>query len=76
MKAYASRKQNEIETQRALNFELARLVAFAFHDPKKMPEYKAASKADDKKSSEVNDAKVSAFFRALAERANQASTKP
>lgn len=29
------------ENSRAANYELAQLVSFAFHDPKKMPEYKA-----------------------------------
>jgi len=47
-------KNAEIDAQRVLNQEMANLFTFAFHDPKKMPDY---TKAGARKSSPKLDQK-------------------
>ena len=50
-----------------LNYELAGLISFAQHDPKKMPKYKAASSAKvAPEDDEVNAARFRGAFIALA----------
>ncbi|AZB65284.1 hypothetical protein EBL87_15295 [Cereibacter sphaeroides] len=39
------RRRREIEDRRVLQHELATLVAFAFHQPGKMPDYKPPAEA-------------------------------
>ncbi|AMJ46176.1 hypothetical protein APX01_01075 [Cereibacter sphaeroides] len=39
------RRRREIEDRRVLQHELATLVAFAFHQPSKMPDYKPPAEA-------------------------------
>ncbi|MGP3699190.1 hypothetical protein [Rhodobacter sp. NSM] len=40
------RRRREIEDRRVLQHELATLVAFAFHQPDKIPEYKPPAEVD------------------------------
>jgi hypothetical protein len=58
--------ENDFERQRILNYELAGLISFAFHQPGKMPKYKE-NKAAEKKGTEVDDIRVRAFFIGLAQ---------
>jgi hypothetical protein len=54
------------DRQRMVVHELATLVAFAFHDPKHIPEFRSLGekpKVDDRQRL-VNDAKVRAWFMA------------
>ena len=60
--------RTDVETQRALNHELARLIAFAVHQPNKMPEYSAMKSPDLDRSSRADDETVRGFFMALAMR--------
>lgn len=59
-------KNAEVTAQRVLNQEMARLITFAFHDPKKMPDFTKAGKAKDTK--EVGGKKGAALLRAHFER--------
>lgn len=47
-------KNAEVSAQRVLNQEMARLITFAFHDPKKMPDF---TKAENPKASKQIDGK-------------------
>ncbi|MGP3699848.1 hypothetical protein [Rhodobacter sp. NSM] len=40
------RRRREIEDRRVLQHELATLVAFAFHQPGRIPDYKAPAEVD------------------------------
>ena len=65
----AVRKRDERgrEEARARNFELANLISFAHHDPKKMPEYKPLSaKSEETTSDEAQQARARGAFIALA----------
>ena len=57
--------QSDIERQQ--NYELAHLVAFAFHDPKAMPRFADAGQ-DTEKSDEVAQAQVRGFFIAMSKK--------
>lgn len=59
-----ARAENDIARQR--NYELATLVAFAFHDPEKMPKFGGAAQDEKQVSDEVAHAQVRGFFMALA----------
>ncbi|WP_370286952.1 hypothetical protein [Pseudooceanicola nanhaiensis] len=64
-----ARRVAEFEAQRALNNELARLMAFAFHKPAKLPDYKPMSRKQRADTSpQVDDERVRAFFIGLATR--------
>ncbi|WP_028956658.1 hypothetical protein [Sulfitobacter sp. 20_GPM-1509m] len=67
LRATVARIESEHELARVRNFELAGLVAFAFHEPKKLPKY---SKTNSKSAvpDEVAQAQVRAFFIAMAGR--------
>lgn len=52
---------------RALNYELAGLVSFAFHDPENMPSLVQETQ-EQEIPDEVAQAQVRAFFHGLAER--------
>lgn len=60
----------DFEAGRVLNNDLARLVGWAFHQPRKMPDYKPLRRgASPETSTEADEAKVRAFFIGLATRA-------
>lgn len=40
LRGAAARRRAEVETARALNHQLAGLVAFAVHDPQHLPEFR------------------------------------
>ncbi|WP_444460001.1 hypothetical protein [Rhodobacter capsulatus] len=40
LRGAAAQRRAEVETARALNHQLAGLVAFAFHDPQHLPEFR------------------------------------
>ncbi|HBB81920.1 MAG TPA: hypothetical protein DC031_01285 [Sulfitobacter sp.] len=52
--------------QRVQNYELAVLVSFAFHDPKKMPDPPEAEPREKEAPRDVDHARVRGFFMGLA----------
>lgn len=50
MKAEHKRCLQDHEEARVRSFELANLISFAQHDPKKMPKYKPTSEPEKKKT--------------------------
>lgn len=53
------------------NHELARLVSFAFHEPKKFPDFEPTMAAPKREvSSAVDEARVRGFFIGLAGKAS------
>lgn len=63
---YKEKKSADFEAQRVLNYELANLITFAQHDPKKMPEYKRHDTPKVAADSEVQQAKSRGAFIAWA----------
>lgn len=63
-----TRRVADFEAQRALNHEMARLVAIAFHKPQKLPDHKPLDRKarPSGSSSQVDDERVRAFFIRLA----------
>ena len=55
------RISRDLEYQRVLNHEMARLIAFAHHAPNKMPKYKPPL-TDQEAADEIAQAKVRGFF--------------
>ena len=73
--ALGTGQQERFEEQRQLNHELATWVAFAFHDPKKIPKYKplkrrgrAPAGKPPAASQELQHAQVRGYFIGLAMR--------
>jgi hypothetical protein len=58
----------EHDLARQRNFELAHLIAFSFHDPKKIPTFKSDSQTEEA-SDELAQAQVRGFFIAMASKA-------
>jgi hypothetical protein len=61
----------EHDRRRMVAYEQARWVAFAFHDPKNLPDFKAlATPAEDAKAAqaELDDARVRGWFIAMSMR--------
>lgn len=56
----------EYDESRYLNFELAQLVAFAYHDPKNMPSFSTSADDASEAKSAVDEAKVRGFFISMA----------
>lgn len=54
------------EHNRVLNHELAQLIAFAMHEPKKMPSYKPINSKKTPKATQADEDRVRAFFIGLA----------
>lgn len=56
----------ELDMLRMVAYEQAQLIAYAFHDPKKMPKFVARAKAEvsevDPMEYTVNDARVRGWF--------------
>jgi hypothetical protein len=67
LSADRDRREADIETQRAINHELAALTAYAYHNPKKMPKYKPRGEKRTPASDELANAKVFGFFVGLAQ---------
>jgi len=59
-----ARAENDIAQQR--NYELATLVAFAFHEPDNIPKFGGSAQDEKQVSDEVAQAQVRGFFMALA----------
>lgn len=60
-------RETRLEEARQLNFELAGLISFAFHAPKKMPKYKPVRPEPRREtSSPADDAKVRAYLIGLS----------
>lgn len=63
-------RQDQIEAQRALNWELAGLISFAFHNPKKMPTYRRIgepqARVPQRPATEADHAIIRAYFKRLA----------
>lgn len=60
------RRTREHDDARARNYELAGLISFAHHDPKKMPKFQATGAAEKEQSDAVNQAKVRGYLISLA----------
>lgn len=60
------RDQREHEEARIRNYELANLLTFAQHDPKKMPEYRPMKTTSAAKSDEAQQAQARGHFIAWA----------
>ncbi|MCF7725781.1 hypothetical protein GLP52_03675 [Sulfitobacter sp. M22] len=67
MRGIVDRDERAHELSRNRNYELANLIAFAFHDPKKMPKLNAGSRQKDVPD-EVAQLQVRAFFMAMAKK--------
>jgi hypothetical protein len=65
LKATTAKRKADFEERRALNYEMASLVAFAHHDPKAMPKYKPTGKATPE-NDELAQAQVRGFLMSLA----------
>ncbi|MGB1389501.1 MAG: hypothetical protein ACPG61_11505 [Paracoccaceae bacterium] len=65
LRADAARLDRDNQLARARNHELAVLVSFAFHNPKKMPKFSANTKKQELPD-EVAQAQVRAFFIGMA----------
>jgi len=66
LEAAIRRDERDHEEARIRNYELANLIAFAHHDPKKMPEYKPIASKPEAMSDEVQQARARGAFIALA----------
>lgn len=58
----------EHERRRMAAYEQARWVAFAFHDPKHMPDFEPLGTSRGAAQAAVNDAKVRGWFISMAMR--------
>lgn len=58
--------QRRFEERRLLNSEVANLIAYAFHQPDKIPKYEPLHQERREKSTEADDAYVRAFFIGMA----------
>lgn len=73
IKAADARHTRLHDEARARDAEHARLVAFAFHSPKKIPEFKTVankSEAPTPGNSEVDVAKLRGFLMAMSKRSD------
>lgn len=70
LRGAAAQRRAEIETARALNHQLAGLVAFAVHDPQHLPEFRpddtAAAAALAQGAREVDHERVRGALIAMA----------
>ncbi|ADE85739.1 hypothetical protein [Rhodobacter capsulatus] len=71
LRGAAAQRRAEIETARALNHQLAGLVAFAVHDPQHLPEFRpddtaAATAATAQGAREVDHERVRGALIAMA----------
>ncbi|KQB15150.1 hypothetical protein H9N28_12560 [Rhodobacter capsulatus] len=70
LRGAAAQRRAEVETARALNHQLAGLVAFAFHDPQHLPEFRpddtAATAAPAQGAREVDHERVRGALIAMA----------
>jgi hypothetical protein len=64
------RTEQEYERQRAVQYEAAKLVALAFHNPKKLPDYQPLKREKPKlaEPTEYDDARIKAFFVEMSQR--------
>lgn len=58
MNASRKRDERDHEEARIRAYELANLITFAQHDPKKMPEYKPTKEPEKKKSDEADQVRA------------------
>ena len=59
------------EAARVRNYELAGLISFAHHDPKKMPKYTAIGAQEKKASDEADQARARGLLIAMALRSEK-----
>lgn len=72
VKASVNRVESEFERQRALIHEAAQLTAFAYHAPKKLPDYKPRRQRQKiGPPTEYDDERVRAFFTDLSLRSEK-----
>lgn len=76
VKGVQERDAQDHETARIRNYELANLIAFAQHDPKKMPKYKSANSKPEPVSDEAEQARARGAFIALAFRSKGQVNRP
>ena len=63
------------DDERIRNFELASLITYAHHNPKKMPKYKPTEDKTQVKSDALAQAQVRGFFIAAALSAKKSRTR-
>lgn len=68
LKAAADRRDQDYERARTLNYEMAALVSFAHHDPRKMPKYKPLKSKDAAKDDALAQAQARGALIALSMR--------
>ncbi|WP_444454881.1 hypothetical protein ACTTAI_05920 [Rhodobacter capsulatus] len=69
LRGAATQRRAEVEAARALNHQLAGLVAFAFHDPQHLPEFRpddTAAAAPPQGAREVDHERVRGALIAMA----------
>ena len=68
LRGAAAQRRAEIEAARALNHQLAGLVAFAFHDPQNLPEFRPddAAAAPPQGARELDHERVRGALIAMA----------
>lgn len=72
LKADEAMRIAAFEHKRVLNYELSQLVAYAVHEPKKMPNYKPMnSKKKEMKTTQADEDRVRSFFIGLASQKGQ-----
>jgi hypothetical protein len=73
LRAIEARRNDDLERQRVVAYELAGLIAVGFHDPKKMPEYKplAQKRAKAEVNTPADDEHARGFLMLLALRSQQ-----
>lgn len=67
------RRQRDHDEARSRNYELAKLIGFAHHDPQNMPSFKSGSEADSKEPVDdaADQARVRGFFIGMAMKGKQ-----
>jgi hypothetical protein len=77
VRATVRRVEQDYERQRAVAYEAAKLTALAFHNPKKLPDYKPLEREKPKLAAptEYDNARVKAFFVELAARGKRSAEK-
>lgn len=70
LRARAEARREEHDRQRGIAYELAALIAFAFHEPKKLPEFEPTRPAGAP-STRADEEHVRAWFIAMASQGGQ-----
>lgn len=69
-RAIVKRREQEIEVQRYMNHELAQLIAYAYHDPKNMPEPGKSARGPEEMTEQEGAARMRAGLVSLMQLQN------